>query len=85
MSIAYAILLPISRLIRLKDGRSFSRQAEFAKGSAEAPLSPQELRAKFSECARQAIDDKSTERILEYVERLETLKDIRPLCQLLLG
>jgi len=76
---------PCRVLIRLKDGRSFSRQVEFAKGSPEVPLSPQELRGKFSECARQAIDDKSTERILEYVERLETLKDIRPLCQLLLG
>jgi 2-methylcitrate dehydratase PrpD len=76
---------PCRVLIRLKNGTSFSRQIDFPKGSAEVPLSPEELRAKFAECARRAIDEKSIERALEYVERLETLKDIRPLCQLLLG
>ena len=76
---------PCRVLVRLKNGTSFSRQIEFPKGSAEVPLPAQELRAKFAECARRAIDEKSIERALEYVECLETLKDIRPLCQLLLG
>jgi 2-methylcitrate dehydratase PrpD len=76
---------PCRVLIRLKNGTTLSREIEFAKGGAEVPLSPQELREKFAECARQAIDEKSIERVLEYVERLETLKDIRPFCELLLG
>jgi 2-methylcitrate dehydratase PrpD len=76
---------PCKVSILLKDGQSFSRTVEHAKGSREVPLSPRELRSKFSECARQRIDDKSIDAALEQVQRLETLVDIRPLCQLLMG
>ena len=76
---------PCKVTIRLRDGRSFSRQIDYAKGSREAPMSDGELKQKFIGCAREALDDSSTERIIEYVEHLETLEDIRPLCQLLIG
>jgi 2-methylcitrate dehydratase PrpD len=76
---------PCKVSIRLKDGRSFSRTVEHAKGSREVPLSPQELRSKFSECARRRIDDKSIAAVLEQLHRFETLVDIRPLCRLLMG
>jgi hypothetical protein len=48
-------------------------------------MTDEELKQKFIGCAREAIDDHSIERIIEYVEQLETLEDIRPLCQLLIG
>jgi hypothetical protein len=44
-----------------------------------------ELKTKFMECACQAISASGAERTLESVERLDTLQDIRPLCQLLMG
>ena len=76
---------PCKVTIRLRDGRSFSRQIDYAKGSREAPMSADELKRKFIGCAREALDDGSIERIIEYVEHLETLEDIRPMCQLLIG
>jgi len=76
---------PAKVTIRLKDGKSFSRQVVFPKGSAEAPLSAGELEGKFVECARQAIKEPAIQRALESVQRWETLDDIRPLCQLLSG
>ena len=76
---------PCKVTIRLRDGRSFSRQIDYAKGSCEAPMSDEELKQKFIDCAREALDDSTIERIIEYVEHLETLEDIRPMCKLLIG
>jgi 2-methylcitrate dehydratase PrpD len=76
---------PCKVTIRLRDGRSFSRQIDYAKGSREAPMTDEELKQKFIGCAREALDDSSIDRIIEYVEHLETLEDIRPMCQLLIG
>ena len=76
---------PCKVTIRLRDGRSFSRQIDYAKGSRETPMSDEELKQKFIGCAREVLDESSIERIIEYVEHLETLEDVRPLCQLLIG
>jgi 2-methylcitrate dehydratase PrpD len=76
---------PCKVTIRLRDGRRFSRQIDYAKGSREAPMTDDELKQKFTDCARESLDDSSIERIIEHVEHLETLEDIRPLCQLLIG
>ena len=48
-------------------------------------MTAEELKQKFVHCAREAIDESYIERIMEDVEHLETLDDIRPLCQLLIG
>ena len=76
---------PCQVTIRLRDGRTLSRQIDYAKGSREAPMTAEELKQKFIGCAREALDDRSIERIWEAVDHLETLQDIRPLCQLLMG
>jgi 2-methylcitrate dehydratase PrpD len=71
--------------VRLKDGRTLSRYVEYAKGGPQAPLSPQELRAKFVDCARRVIDESAMQGVLSHVDRLESLDDVAPLCQLLMG
>lgn len=71
--------------VRLKDGKILSRYVEYAKGGPQAPLSGQEMRAKFVDCARRAIDEAAIQGVVEYVERLETLKDVGDLCALLAG
>ena len=76
---------PCKVTFRLKDGRSFSRQVEHTKGSRQLVLFSRELRNKFEECARRRLDEKSIEGALECMERLETLPDVKPLCQLLMG
>jgi 2-methylcitrate dehydratase PrpD len=71
--------------IRLKDGKTLSRYVEYSKGGPQAPLSSQELKAKFVDCAKRVIDDTAMRGVLEYVDRLESLEDVGPLCRLLLG
>jgi len=76
---------PCRVTIRLKNGQTFSREAQHAKGSPEIPLTQDELRAKFTECARETVSPSAAERILDFIERLETLENIRPMCELLAG
>jgi 2-methylcitrate dehydratase PrpD len=70
--------------IRLKDGRTLSRYVEYSKGGPQAPLSLQELQAKFSDCAKRVIDSGPMGAVVEYVGKLDSLEDVRPLCRLLL-
>jgi 2-methylcitrate dehydratase PrpD len=76
---------PSKVVVRLKDGRTLSRLVEYAKGGPEAPLSSQELKGKFVDCAKRVIDDTAIHGVLGYVDRLESLEDVGPLCRLLLG
>jgi 2-methylcitrate dehydratase PrpD len=76
---------PCRVTIRLKNGQTHTLEKEHAKGSPEVPMTLEELRGKFTDCARQALDRDTTERARESIERLETLNDIRPLCRLLVG
>jgi 2-methylcitrate dehydratase PrpD len=76
---------PCRITVRLKSGASYSREAEHAKGSPEVPMTAGERRAKFTACARRVLDEGSSRRALETIEGLETLEDIRPLCELLKG
>jgi hypothetical protein len=55
------------------------------KGRPEVPMTAEELKAKFTDCARQTLSENATQRVLDDLNQLETLKDIRPLCQLLMG
>jgi hypothetical protein len=48
-------------------------------------MTADELKTKFTDCARQTLSESSTRRVLDDLNQLETLKDIRPLCQLLMG
>jgi 2-methylcitrate dehydratase PrpD len=76
---------PCKVTIKLKNGQVFSRRVEYAKGNPESPLAPEELRTKFVDCARRALDESSIQRALDCVGRLETLESIRPLAELLSG
>jgi 2-methylcitrate dehydratase PrpD len=76
---------PCRVTMRLKNGQTHSCEKEHAKGSPEVPMTPDELSGKFTDCARLTLDRDATERAREYIESLETLSDIRPLCQLLKG
>ena len=75
---------PCRVTVRLKNGQTYAREVQHAKGSPEVPMTADELKGKFIACARQALDEDSTRRALETIESLETLEDIRPLCRLLM-
>ena len=76
---------PCRVTIRLKNGQTYSCQAEYAKGGPENPMTRDELKAKFMECARETVSPVAAERISDSIERLETLENIRPMCELLAG
>jgi 2-methylcitrate dehydratase PrpD len=76
---------PCRVTVRLRNGQTFTREAQHAKGGPEYPMTEAELRDKFTECAREAIDARSAAQALDYIENLETLGDVRPLCEILRG
>lgn len=76
---------PATITVHLRNGQTHSLHEEHPKGSPQVPMSAAELEAKFRDCARDVISDASVERVLGYVARLESLGDITPLCQELMG
>ena len=77
---------PSKVTISLKDGRTISGRVDYAKGTAKKwPLTPEELRDKFTNCARRALKEKAVLEAAAMIERLETLDSVAPLCQLLAG
>jgi 2-methylcitrate dehydratase PrpD len=76
---------PCRVTLRLKDGRTFTREAQHAKGSPEFPMTEAELNEKFFECARHVLPADAAKRALEQIGKLETLENVRPLCDILRG
>lgn len=70
--------------IHLKDGRTISGRADFAKGSPADPMSYDDVAAKFRSCAEYAgwPEDKSA-KIIESVRSLESVADVGALAPLL--
>jgi len=77
---------PSKVTIRLKDGRTISGRVDYAKGTAKKwPLTSEELRAKFINCARRALGENAMLEAAAMIEKLETLNSVAPLCRLLAG
>ncbi len=76
---------PCRVTVRLKNGQSYTREAQHAKGGPEFPMTEAELEAKFFDCAKEAMPVDMAQQALDYVARLETLDNIRPLCERLSG
>jgi 2-methylcitrate dehydratase PrpD len=76
---------PCRVTIRLKNGQTYSREAEHAKGGPEFPMTEAELNEKFFECAKHAIPAQLAQQALDEIGKLERLDNIRSLCGLLRG
>ena len=68
-----SIPYPSSVSITLTDGRQIHHRAEFARGLAEIPLTPEELDAKFLYCSRYILPP---DHIEEAITRLRNLENI---------
>jgi len=66
-----------------RDGRRLREQVDYPKGFAENPFSEEELRRKFIDWATTRINDEQARKIIEMVDRLETLEDTANLVGLL--
>lgn len=70
--------------IHMKDGRTISGRADFAKGSPSNPMSYDEVAAKFVDCATYAKWPESKSRaIVAMVRKLEDVPDVGALTKLL--
>jgi 2-methylcitrate dehydratase PrpD len=69
--------------IDLRDGRRIEGDADAARGSARFPLTPDEIRAKFTDLASRRLGAGGASELLAMVETLDELDDLAPLWQLL--
>ncbi len=76
---------PCKVTIHQKDGRTLSERVEFPRGSRQVPLSSEELRMKFTECACRAINREAAAQVTKLIDRLEDLDHLGPLFELLIG
>ncbi|MDE4603913.1 MmgE/PrpD family protein [Sinorhizobium meliloti] len=75
---------PVVTLL-FEDGVRLSRMVPRATGSAERPMRPATIRAKFEELAAMSIETEQTDRLWRTIAELEHLEDCRALEPLLAG
>jgi 2-methylcitrate dehydratase PrpD len=71
--------------MKLTNGQIQTLEQRFAKGSPEVPMTHDELVSKFRACTRGVLNAASTDRALDYIGKLETMNNIRPLVKVLSG
>ena len=70
--------------VHLKDGRTISGRADFAKGSPANPMTPEDVAAKFRNCAEYAgWPGDNTKKIIGLVNSLDQVPDLRNIAALL--
>ena len=62
--------------VKLKDGRLVSREADTSRGMPQRPMTPEELREKFLDCARGVLREDQADKAIEAIHQLEGFKDI---------
>ncbi len=65
------------------DGRTLSKKIEKLSGWIGSPLTREQRLKKFYSCSRRVLDDSSANRVLEAVEKLDTLPDITAIMDIL--
>lgn len=70
--------------ITTRDGRTFKRQEDFAKGDPKRPLSKQELISKFHANAQLALNEKRRGQLIQATLSIEEYADIRKYVSLLI-
>jgi 2-methylcitrate dehydratase PrpD len=68
--------------ITLNDGRAFRAIEEFNRGSAQNPMSAEELRSKFDENASGWLGPRARTELYDTIMRLDTVSDARTLVDL---
>lgn len=71
--------------LKLKDGTLLTRRVDQPKGTPENPLMREELLNKFRNCASICLDERSIERIIDKVMKVEKLNTIKSLMEELAG
>jgi 2-methylcitrate dehydratase PrpD len=71
--------------VTLQDGRVLEEKVEKLSGWVGFPLSAEQRLRKFHGCARRVLDADAAARVVELVERLDSLEDVRGLMAIVRG
>lgn len=71
-----------SVIVKLKDGRSYSKGVDVLKGSPEMPLSKEELVTRYKNCAQGILASDQMQRSIDLVFNLENLENVLELMEL---
>ena len=69
--------------IKLNNGTLLEQRVDYAKGTIQNPMTPEELEAKFRGLASTALPEKQVEKIISLLKQLDQLDDITRLARLL--
>jgi 2-methylcitrate dehydratase PrpD len=69
--------------VELRNGRTFRRFADTARGTTERPLREAELDEKFRDCANCVLDEVKIGALLKLIRNVEDLTDVKQITELL--
>lgn len=70
-------------VVSLRDGKTYSRRVDVARGDPQNPLTEEEVASKYRDCVRLSLTPQDAERSLEMISNLESVKDIAELMNIL--
>lgn len=70
---------PKSVLIKLKDGREIYKEVLISKGMRDNPLTPEEFKLKYTNCASKVLSNEKVTKSFEMLSNLQGIKDINDL------
>ena len=76
---------PNTVIIKLKNGKTYRKTVNFAKGDIRNPLTESELSGKFQECASSVLNANQTQQALDLLWKLDTLPHLSGLTSLLMN
>jgi aconitate decarboxylase len=71
--------------VRLQNGTSQTKRVDKLSGWIGQPLTREQRMKKFYSCARRVLDASAADRVVELVERLDTLDDVREMMDIVRG
>jgi 2-methylcitrate dehydratase PrpD len=76
---------PVNIRIKMRDGRELERQVDISKGNPEVPMTTDELRVKFEDCARFSLGPSDIKAAADGLNSIEQLSSISELTRHLAG
>ena len=69
--------MPRSITVKLKDGKEFSREVRIAKGMPQNPLTTEELKFKYRDCASTVLSREAVEKSLSILMNVQEVRNIK--------
>ncbi len=70
-------------LVKLQNGKVFSRKIDIARGNPQNPIDKETLERKYRDCARLALSQEDVNRSLDLISHLDSVNDIAELMDIL--